>query len=124
MPRNVCTSCIYHENFILLRDALHQFDKIFPLYDTDFTKKIVCLEPTENWWFNKFDACKKGQGFSTKFPFPVKDQSLDSEFSDSSNNNESNPENEGDDTDKIWRKPRKWENGTNGKTWLLIKKRL
>jgi len=53
-------------------DALHRYDKSYPVYDNDFTKKIVCDDPTTDCWFNKCQHCKDGKVFTSKFPFIFK----------------------------------------------------
>lgn len=97
----------------------------YPLYDTDFTKQIICPHPTKNCCFNTFDTSKDGQGNLRKFHFPAKeDNTSDSECSLSSNDNESYPENEYDDADKNDKKTQKMTNVTNGKTWLSMEKKF
>ena len=92
----------------------------YPLYDTDFTKQIICPHPTKNCCFNTFDTSKDGQGNLRKFPFPA-----NSECSLSINNNESNPESEYDDADKNdKKKTQKMTYATNGKTWLSMEKKF
>lgn len=99
---------------------------LYPLYNTDFTKQIVCSGPTENCCFNTVDTSKDGQGVLRKFPFPAKkDETSDSECSLSSNNNERNPVNEYDDADKNnMKKTWKMINVTNGNTWLSMEKKF
>ena len=42
LPQNVCT-CIYHENIMLVLQASHRIDTIYPLYSHDITNKFVCF---------------------------------------------------------------------------------
>ena len=36
LPQNVCT-CIYHKNIMLMLQASHRIDTIYPLYSRDLT---------------------------------------------------------------------------------------
>lgn len=59
LPRNVCV-CRYHENFILLWDALHKFNARFPSYHHELASSSICAESTDNCWYNKCEICKDG----------------------------------------------------------------
>ena len=64
---------------MLLLTVLHQFDKRFPIYDESFTKKIVCEEPTENYWSKNYHGCKGGRIFRKIIPFPSEQSNTESE---------------------------------------------
>ena len=42
LPQNVFT-CIYNENVMLILQALHHIDSIYPLYSQDLPNKFVCF---------------------------------------------------------------------------------
>ena len=46
LQQNVCT-CIYHENVILICQALHHIDSIYPPYSHDLPHKFVCFQPSD-----------------------------------------------------------------------------
>ena len=66
LPVNVCT-CRYHQNFMLLCEAMHKIQSDFPLYSHDLPPSLVCNE-NSNCWNNKCDKCKGGKRFLEKFP--------------------------------------------------------
>ena len=51
-------TCIYHENFMLIIQALHRIDSIYPLYSHDLPNKFVCFQPNDDCWFSKCNQCK------------------------------------------------------------------
>ena len=57
LPQYVYT-CIYHENFMLILQALHRIDSIYSLYSHDLPNKFVCFQPNDDCWFNKCNQCK------------------------------------------------------------------
>ena len=63
LPQNVCT-CIYHENVMLILQALHRIDSIYPLYSHGLPNKFVCFDPNDVFWFNKCNQCKSALMFS------------------------------------------------------------
>ena len=66
LPQNVCT-CIYHENVMLILQALHRIDSIYPLYSHDLPNKFVCFQPNDDCWFNKCNQCKDALMFSKNY---------------------------------------------------------
>ena len=64
---NVCT-CRYHQNFVLLCEAMHKIQSDFPLYSHDLPPSLVCNENSDDCWNNKCDQCKGGKRFMEKFP--------------------------------------------------------
>ena len=67
LPVNVCT-CRYHQNLMLLCEAMHKIQKDFPLYSHDLPPSLVCNENFDDCWNNKCDECKGGKRFIKKFP--------------------------------------------------------
>ena len=59
-----------------MMEALHRYDKSYPIYDNDFTKNIVCANPTTDCWFNKCEHCKNGKVFVSKFPYNDTDNDM------------------------------------------------
>ena len=81
LPRNVCV-CRYHENFILLWDALHRFNARFPLYHLKLASSLICAESSDNCWHNICETCKDVVLFKEKYPLTldlVSDQETDSD---------------------------------------------
>ena len=69
LPKNVCV-CRYHENFILLLEALHKHDSAYPAYHHSLPACTVCEESSDNCWFNKCENCQNGTLFKAKYPVP------------------------------------------------------
>ena len=67
LPVNVCT-CRYHQNFVLLYEAMHRIQSDFPLHSHDLPLSSVCNENSDDCWNNKCDKCKGGKRFMEKFP--------------------------------------------------------
>ena len=57
MLNRVCL-CHYHENFIMLLEALCKVHIEMPIYSSQFVKSLVCAQPTEHCWNNVCDECK------------------------------------------------------------------
>ncbi|KAI6651096.1 hypothetical protein LOD99_5673 [Oopsacas minuta] len=77
LPINVCV-CRYHENFILLWDALDKFNVRFPLYHHELASSLICAECSDNCWYNKCEIYKDGVLFKEKYP-PTLDLDSDQE---------------------------------------------
>ena len=50
-------TCIYHENVILICQALHHIDSIYPLYSHYLPHKFVYFQPSDDCWFK----CNNGK---------------------------------------------------------------
>ena len=50
LTQNVCT-CTYHENVMLILQALHCIYSIYPLYSHNLPNKFVCPQPNDDCWF-------------------------------------------------------------------------
>ena len=53
----------YHENFIMLLEALCFVHPDIPSYSSQFVESLVCAQPTEHCWNNMCDECKDGKLF-------------------------------------------------------------
>ena len=53
---------------MLILQALHRIDSIYPLYSHDLPNKFVCFEPNDDFWFNKCNQCKGALMFSKNYP--------------------------------------------------------
>ena len=67
LPVNVC-NCRYHQNFMLLCEAMHKFQSDFPLSSHDLPPSLVCNENSDYYWNKKCDECKGGKRFMEKCP--------------------------------------------------------
>ena len=67
VPQNVCT-CINYQNVMLILQALHRIDSIYPLYNLDLPNKLICFQPNDDCWFNKCNQCKDPLMFSKYYP--------------------------------------------------------
>ena len=67
LPVNIC-NCRYHQNFMLLCEAMHKFQSDFPLYSHDLPPSLVCNENSDDYWNKKCDECKGGKLFMEKCP--------------------------------------------------------
>ena len=67
LPQNVCT-CIYHENVMLILQALHRIDNIYILYSHNLPNKFVCSQPNDDCWFNKCNQCEDALMLSKNYP--------------------------------------------------------
>ena len=49
--------CQYHENIVLICEALHKFDKSYPLYSSKFVELFVCSPSSYKCLFGFCDDC-------------------------------------------------------------------
>ena len=76
LHRNVCI-CKYHENVILLLDALHRYDQTLPKYDESFTSVVVCDKDEEECWNNLCPQCKDDHYFKDLYPLTEQCEYID-----------------------------------------------
>ena len=67
LPHNTC-QCKYHENFILLLEALHKVSSKIPIYSSDFVGQMVCQTSTHHCWSNQCHECNDAAFFRTIYP--------------------------------------------------------
>ena len=56
-PKEACL-CVYHENIVLLCEALHQAPPEFPLFTSRFVNNFVCSSSLESCMFGSCKECK------------------------------------------------------------------
>ena len=62
LPVNIC-NYRYHQNFMLLCQAMHKIQSDFPLYSHNLPPSLVCNKNSGDCWNNKCDECKGGKRF-------------------------------------------------------------
>ena len=68
MPRNVCV-CRYHQNMMLILEALHKLDERFPVYSHGLPQALVCSDPSDFCWNNSCENCKDALLFKSLYSF-------------------------------------------------------
>lgn len=56
-PKDSCL-CIYHENVVLICEALHKAGPDFPVYSSEFVSNFVCSPTSEAYMFGHCEVCK------------------------------------------------------------------
>ena len=57
-PKDACL-CLYHENVILICEALHKAIPEFPVYSSEFVSNFVCSPTSETCMLGHCEACKE-----------------------------------------------------------------